>query len=284
MRLACAGDNVVDVYRWLGLMFPGGNAVNVAVAARRAGAATAYIGAIGTDEPGRLVLEALTDEGVDVTRARSVHGPNAYFLIELVDGERAFGDADLGVSRFSLNTEDLEYLSTFDLVHSGDNSMLENQIESLADVAAVSYDFGERPVDYWEPLVPFVRVACFSGAMLAPEAAEHLTRRAARLGPEVVLVTEGERGAMALDHDRVYRVGAEAKPLDTLGAGDTLIGTFLARLIAGATPPDALLTASHAAALTCSHHGAFGHPAPVPPGSSFAKAAETSMKKPPTTK
>ena len=37
MRLAGVGDNVVDRYRDLGLMFPGGQALNVAVHARRIG-------------------------------------------------------------------------------------------------------------------------------------------------------------------------------------------------------------------------------------------------------
>jgi fructoselysine 6-kinase len=72
MRLLGAGDNVVDRYHDLGLMFPGGNALNVAVAAARAGAEAAYIGAIGTDRAGGVVLAGLRAEGIDTSRVRVV--------------------------------------------------------------------------------------------------------------------------------------------------------------------------------------------------------------------
>ena len=52
-------------------MYPGGNAVNVAVHARRNGATSAYLGAVGTDRAGQVVLAALEEEGVDTTLTRS---------------------------------------------------------------------------------------------------------------------------------------------------------------------------------------------------------------------
>lgn len=59
------GDNVVDRYEHLGVMYPGGNAVNVAVYARRLGAArSAYMGIFGTDDAAEHVIESLVDEGV----------------------------------------------------------------------------------------------------------------------------------------------------------------------------------------------------------------------------
>ena len=64
-HLLAVGDNVVDCYPDLGVMFPGGNAVNVAVHARRAGASSAYLGAVGTDPAGDLVRGSLVAEGVD---------------------------------------------------------------------------------------------------------------------------------------------------------------------------------------------------------------------------
>ena len=57
--LLAVGDNVVDRYVEAGYMYPGGNAVNVAVHARRNGATSAYLGAVGTDRAGQVVLAAL---------------------------------------------------------------------------------------------------------------------------------------------------------------------------------------------------------------------------------
>jgi len=259
MRLACVGDNVVDIYPSLRLVFPGGNAVNVAVAARRAGAYAAYLGAIGTDQAARIVFDALVAEGVDVSHLRLVAGPNAYSTIEIADGERIFGAAAIGVSRFSLDDNDLEYLAGFDLIHTGDNSMCEDQVAQMAEVAPLSYDFGERPPEYWRPLAPHVRVACLSAGPLSHEQAEELARDVAGTGPELVLVTEGARGAMVLVGGVVHRAGAIVTPVDTLGAGDSLIGCFLTGIMSGEKPADALLAATGAAATTCLHVGAFGH-------------------------
>ncbi len=259
MRLACVGDNVVDIYPNLRLVFPGGNAVNVAVAARRAGLESAYLGALGTDRSGKILLEALIDEEVEISRTRVIEGPNAYSTIDLVDGDRIFGAADVGVSRFRLDGDDLEYLAGFDMAHTGDNSMCEDQVSAMAEAAPLSYDFGERPPEYWRPLARHVEVAFFSAGQRSAEEAEDLARSAAALGPKLVVVTEGARGAMVLVANAVHRVTATVTPVDTLGAGDSLIGRFLAGIMDGEEPPDALEAASAAAAETCLHHGAFGY-------------------------
>ena len=44
VTLLTLGDNVVDRYLERGVLYPGGNAVNVAVHGRRCGAGAAYIG------------------------------------------------------------------------------------------------------------------------------------------------------------------------------------------------------------------------------------------------
>ena len=141
MKLLGAGDNVVDRYHDLGRMFPGGNALNVAVAAARAGAQAAYLGAVGTDRAGDSVLAGLHAEGVDTSHVRVIDGPNAYADVMLVEGDRVFVGADIGVSRFRLDSDDLAWAATFDLVHTGDCSMLEDQVAELAGVAPVSFDF-----------------------------------------------------------------------------------------------------------------------------------------------
>jgi len=69
-RICAVGDNVVDRYVDRRLMYPGGNAVNVAVHARRCGARTAYVGAVGDDAAGRLLWDVLVREGVDTDRLR----------------------------------------------------------------------------------------------------------------------------------------------------------------------------------------------------------------------
>lgn len=86
MKLAGVGDNVVDRYRDLGTMFPGGQALNVAVYARRAGVESAYLGVVGDDVAGRHVLGALVAEGVDTSHVQVRSGSNAFAEVALVGG------------------------------------------------------------------------------------------------------------------------------------------------------------------------------------------------------
>lgn len=50
MKVIGLGDNVVDKYEHIRTMYPGGNALNFAVYAKRLGVDAAFLGAFGTDQ------------------------------------------------------------------------------------------------------------------------------------------------------------------------------------------------------------------------------------------
>ena len=260
------GDNVVDLYPDLGIMFPGGNAVNVAVHARRCGAASSYLGVLGTDGNGDVVRRSLEAEGVGTSHLRAVRGPNAFAVVRVVDGDRFFESGEVGVSRIDVGDEDLRAVASADVVHTGECSMVEDDLPRIAEAARLlSFDFSVRP---WEYVVEFARhvdLAVVSAPDDGSDAAV-LAARVARLGPTTVAVTQGPRGATLLAGDTIHR--AQAGPgtvVDTLGAGDA----FIARLLVGiarSEPLDELLAAStRYATAACADHGAYGHEAPLAP-------------------
>jgi len=267
MRLLGVGDNVVDRYADLGRMFPGGNALNVAVAARRAGAAAAYLGAVGTDRAGDVVLSALHAEDVDVQRVRRVEGPNAYADVTVVDGDRVFVGGNATISRFWVDADDLAYAATFDLVHTGDCSMLEEQVADLARRAPLAFDFStHREAAYLEPILPHLSVACFSASDLDEEAALDLLTGAVARGPRLALATRGMLPALLHDGRHTWRQPViRSSVVDTLGAGDSFIGRVLVGVMAGEDPAVFLSAAAEAAARTCGDYGAFGHGGPFAP-------------------
>lgn len=56
MRIISIGDNVTDTYIDDGVYYPGGNCVNVAVAAHKAGAEISdYLGIFGDDLRGKIL-------------------------------------------------------------------------------------------------------------------------------------------------------------------------------------------------------------------------------------
>ena len=261
VRILGIGDNVVDRYRELATMFPGGNPVNVAVAARHAGADAGYIGTLGSDRAGLVVLGALTREDIDVSRVRIADGPNAYAEVDVVDGERVFVRSDKGVSVFSLSDDDLAYAATFDLVHAGEFGRLESQIAAVAGVSRVSYDFGhQRDPDYLDALLPQVEVAFFSASELDPQATADLLRYARDHGARIALATRGDRGALLDDGRRLWEQPVIAVDvIDTLGAGDAFVGRFLVGYLRSEPMGTTLHAAAIAAARTCQSYGAFGH-------------------------
>ncbi|WP_326685972.1 PfkB family carbohydrate kinase [Streptomyces sp. NBC_01795] len=262
MRICGVGDNVVDRYPQRGLMYPGGNAVNVAVHAARCGAEAAYLGVLGTDEAGGHIRTALDAEGVGTDRVRTADGPNAYATVRLdAEGNRHFAGSDEGVSRFTPDDADLDWLAGFDLLHTGDCSGLEHALPLLARACPLSYDFSDRPWPYAEPLLPHVRYAVFSRPGAGDREAAALADAAHRAGPETVIVTRGGGGAL-VSRDGVPHLQpvTPVEVVDTLGAGDSFVARLMVALLDGAAVPSAAAQAAAYAAEVCTHEGAFGHP------------------------
>jgi fructoselysine 6-kinase len=266
MKLAGVGDNVVDRYRELGTMFPGGQALNVAVHARRFGIHSAYVGAVGDDTAGRHVLAAIRAEGLDTTRLRVVPGPNAYADVALDGGNREFVGGDAGVSKIRLEPEDLAFLAAFDLIHSSESSYLEDQLPLLAGAAPLSFDFSVRDWSYVEPLLPHVQIAEFSLSSLDDEAAESWLERVHALGPRLVLATRGSRDALLFDGRRFHRQpSVPTELIDSLGAGDAFIARVLVGILRDEPFERSLASAAATASATCGSYGAFGYEAAVHP-------------------
>jgi fructoselysine 6-kinase len=265
-QLLAVGDNVVDCYPDLGVMFPGGNTVNVAVHARRVGASSAYLGAVGTDAAGAVVRGSLVAEGVDTSLTRVVEGTNAYAMVRVIEGNRVFEHGDVGVSRFRVTDTDLARAASADVVHTGECSMLEEDLPRLAEAARLlSFDFSERPWPYVEQYAPLVSVAVLSAASV-DEDPVLLAQRVAALGPRVVAVTQGPGGATLLVDGHVSRAPAGSGPIvDTLGAGDAFIARFLVGLARNEDLEVLLPAATSYATESCAEHGAFGHQAQLPP-------------------
>ncbi len=263
-RLLTLGDNVVDCYPELAVMFPGGNAVNVAVHARRVGAATRYVGVLGSDVAGELIRRALCHEEVDTSLVRTVAGPNAHAVVRVVDGNRVFAHGDVGVSRFTVSEKELAAVAAAELVHTGECSMLEPDLPRIAEAARrLSFDFSERPWEYVRQHARHADVAVLSASSSSDPVT--LARAVADLGPSVVAVTQGEQGATLLVDGRTLQAPAgHGAIVDTLGAGDAFIARLLVGLALDERPELVLSAATRYATATCAEHGAFGHETPLP--------------------
>ena len=234
---------------------PGGKGLNQAVAASRAGARVAMIGAVGDDAAGAVLRNVLVEDGIDAHR------------LSVVEGEPT-GRALIGVDEAAENSI---------IVVPGANAHVQ-----LGELPPSTVVIAQLEID---PAVveSAFRVAKAAGAttVLNPAPAENATDellahcdivipnehelevlggtdRLAELGVSTLVVTLGDAGAELIE------AGAEpvrvepfpVTPVDTTGAGDAFCGALAARLAAGDELTEALRFAAANGALATTVAGA----------------------------
>ena len=247
----------------------GGKGANQAVAAARAGASVAFVGAVGRDDLGEEALRLLELEGIDVSDARRVPDAATGVALIVVDarGENQIAVASGANAR--LTGADVAQALEGRTADGGVVlSNLEIDDEAVLAAAAAASDAGMTMVLNPAPARPVSEDILRRGPLLTPNegearalSGERDVERAARsltarTGAPVV-VTLGARGALLVHDDRsscldAYRVDA----VDTTGAGDAFNGVLGAQLARGLPVDEALPYALAGAALAVTVAGA----------------------------
>lgn len=260
MNVACVGDNCIDRYTApVRLDMVGGNALNVAVGLARHGLPTAYLGAIGEDDEGRAVIDALAAAGVESSRVATAPGDTAVTIVELTEsGDRMFVEERLGVGAgYRPTADDHGFLRGCAWVHAVG---LASPAGLLAELhpARMSFDFSQLRGDtLLEEMAPLLEVAFLSGAGMPRREAVELARATVAAGARLAVVTRGREGSLAWNGRLVEQKAAPISVVDTLGAGDALIAGVIEALVDGADVARALAAGGDAAALACTHFGAW---------------------------
>lgn len=259
MKLAAIGDNCMDVYS-TGEAFPGGNPVNVAVYFVRMGGAASYTGVVGTDEYGQKMKSAIAAKGVDVSHVSQAEGKTAITRVELVNGERVFGDYDEGVLRdFSPSPQQMDFLCAHDMVVTALWGNVHDRLAELHERGVkIAYDAATRPESKpAQTALPSVDYLFFS----AKEDTEQLRTKMKELhegGPSLVVATLGEAGSIAYDGVAFTTCGiVHCKVVDTLGAGDSYIAGFLKGISEGLTLVECMRKGAENASVTLGYFGAW---------------------------
>lgn len=257
------GDNCVDHYLApIDRNFMGGNALNVAVALQSAGCPAAYLGFIGDDEDGKLILGELHRSGVDSSMIKILPGNTACTQVKLTpDGDRQFIHEDLGPKdAFKLTEEDIRFINRHRLVHTTFLGGTEDNLSQFAENPnlVVSMDYSERSLKTLiDQTIQYIDIAFFSLPEDADATMEELARHMFSRGPKMIVVTQGKLGSVVFDGAVHVQPSIPVNVVDTLGAGDAYIGTFLATWLLGKPVPECMLTATKVASQTCTHFGGF---------------------------
>ncbi len=242
---------------------PGGKGANQAIAAARAGARVAFLGAVGDDAFGPGLRRALTDSGVDVARLRTVPGPSgiAHIVVDDAGGNSIIVVPGANGTVTGPDPADLAVIARSDALL----LQLELPLEAVTAAAraarvpvvltpAPARELPDDLLDAVDLIVPNEHEAVALTGAADPESA--LAALLERV-PEVV-ITLGVRGVLYGSRDGLrLRVPALPVPVvDTTAAGDTFAGALAVARAEGREPASALRFATAAAALSVGRRGA----------------------------
>ncbi len=269
---------------------PGGAPANVAASAAKLGANAYFMGMVGNDGFGTFLNKTLKDVGVDVSRMKQTskaHTALAFVSLK-ENGDRDFifyrdPSADQLMEPIDLDRSILdESILHFCSVSLKDYPIKETHLEAIAYTkkhgGIISFDPNVR-LPLWEDhqayqkvirtFIPFADILKISDDELSfitgfrkeEDALAYLKSFKIRY----IIITRGKSGVTLYTRNKRYDApGFKVTPVDTTGAGDSWIGTFLSLLATNELTEDNeekhlpiyLRYANAAAALTTTKYGA----------------------------
>ena len=295
-KIVALGEVVSDIYRGEGssdveLPFtarPGGAPANVAVAVARLGSEAAFVGSVGEDLFGDLILRTLEAEGVDTSAVRRCEPPTrtSIAFVEISGGERSFTfyrsdpAADELLSAEDVSEEALSWASfvnfgSIPLIKDPARSAIHRAVELAEELdIPVAFDVNFRE-HLWEsaeaarevvnPLLDRSQIVKLSDDEISPLLGTQRAEEAAKIlldrGVALVFVSLGPEGAFYATKDFEGEVPSfEAEVLDPTGAGDAFLAAALVCLSEGEWDEETVRKAARrgtaAGAIACTDYGA----------------------------
>ncbi|MGN9842736.1 ribokinase [Nonomuraea sp. H19] len=245
---------------------PGGKGANQAIAAARAGAQVAFLGAVGDDGFGAELRATLAGAGVDVRGLRQVPGPSgiAHIVVDDDGGNSIIVVAGANGTVTSPSGDDLAAIAS--------SHALLLQLELPMDAVVAAAEAGRAagvpviltpapaqplPGELLDAVTLIVpnehEAAAITGVAGADAALDALLERV-----EEAVITLGSEGALygSRSGERLRMPAAEVKAVDTTAAGDTFVGALAVARAERLPVADALRFASAAAGLSVQREGA----------------------------
>ncbi len=245
----------------------GGKGANQAVAAARGGARVSMIGAVGNDAHGERAIAALSTEGIDTSRIRTLHTASTGVALVAIGprGENQIVVAPGANAMLELDDEDRA------LIGSADAILTNHEIPATASIDAlrVAHRDGITAILNPAPARALSAEILSLGPILTPNehelvvaignnvTAAALDELAARhSGP--IIVTQGPAGALLVDGQRRehFEGRVPSSLVDTTGAGDTFCGVLAVWLAEGRSLDESIIAANAAGAISVSAAGA----------------------------
>jgi len=249
--------------------FMGGSGGNVAEGIARLEHKVRFLGALGDDEGGRLLLQSFIEVGVDTSCIQIKAGQRSAATFIVVDrqGQRmifALGGAALydSVEKISsCNLEQVKILFIAD-IH---NNVADAAISRLSDGAKVIFNPGGwmtmHGKEFLQPILARSTILILNQVeaevISGQKDPDYVCHILSASGPESIILTLGERGAVIYEKGRIHSVPAVSieEVVDTTGAGDAFSAGLVVGLLEGQELPQATCLGCAVAAHKIRHFG-----------------------------
>lgn len=225
----------------------GGKGANQAVAAARSGAKTAFVGQVGTDNGGEMMIKDLQDNGIDTTGIRENDQVGTGSAAILLDEDGQNSILVYGGANQQLSVDDVvaakQQIAAADFVIAQFETPQSATLKAfqIAKANGVKTILNPAPAQKIDPallkltdlIIPNeTESASLTGIIITDETSMLMSAaKYAQMGVRNLIITVGAKGAFYCTQDGYNFVPAfNVNAVDTTAAGDTFIGSLASQL------------------------------------------------------
>lgn len=237
----------------------GGAPANVAAVISLLGGKSAFVGKVGNDPFGKYLVEQLKKYNVDTSLISYDNELNTTlaFVSLMEDGERDFVFFRGADKNLKIKDIDFDRLNDFDIFHFGSaTAFLDEELQTTyfkifefakENKKFISFDINYRE-DLWKEtgklielskqMIRYADFVKFSEEELFLVSRNNNMYESVRfvhnIGAKIVAVTLGKEGSLLSDGKSIKKIDSiKVKSIDSTGAGDAFVGSFLYKLSQG---------------------------------------------------
>ncbi len=223
----------------------GGGGTNVAVAFSRLGLKTGYLGNLGSDSNAELILKELKKEKIKFIGTRSKGFSGFSVILDSIEHERtilAYKGANNFLDYKKINLRKLKTKWFYFTTMMQQSFKTQEKLAQFAEKNKIKVAFNpssylaRKGAHYSKNIIKRTELLVLNdeeaGLLVGVDKTKEMIKKLHKLGPNMVVITEGKHGVHASDGKHLYSlIPHKIKVVEATGAGDAFTSSFLAGIV-----------------------------------------------------